>query len=131
MREIMLALRLLFLSSSSKTGLTQKTLFCPITPGTALKQEYLVRMVTSADSITVKVLFFARARELTNQKEIVLTIPPQTAHTTFTSTILPKFPALEPLASHCVLAVNQAYLEQDQLLRDGDELAVIPPISGG
>lgn len=29
------------------------------------------------------------------------------------------------------LAVNQEYVPGDHLLRDGDEVAVIPPVSGG
>lgn len=32
---------------------------------------------------------------------------------------------------HIMLAVNRAYVEQDHVLSDGDELALIPPVSGG
>ena len=37
------------------------------------------------------------------------------------------------LAGKCVLALNQEYLEKNATtaLKEGDEIAIIPPISGG
>lgn len=92
-------------------------------------------MVTSEPAtISVRVLFFARARELTNEKSLALTVPVGTTPLdAFSKIILQKFPALDTLAEHVVLALNQTYLSEgsNTALRDGDELAVIPPISGG
>lgn len=44
-----------------------------------------------------------------------------------------QYPALEGLGGRFVFSLNQEYLEQgaDVPLKEGDELAVIPPISGG
>ena len=41
-----------------------------------------------------------------------------------------KFPGL-PEAERIVVAVNNEYQEHDFVLRDGDEVALIPPVSGG
>ena len=43
------------------------------------------------------------------------------------------FQSLVTLAGKCVLALNQEYLEKNAAtaLKDGDEIAIIPPISGG
>ncbi len=35
------------------------------------------------------------------------------------------------LCARVALAVNAEYVEADQMLHDGDELALIPPVSGG
>ncbi|BDG62069.1 molybdenum cofactor biosynthesis protein MoaE [Caldinitratiruptor microaerophilus] len=42
-----------------------------------------------------------------------------------------QFPSLGPLAPTLALAVNREYVEPDHRLQDGDELALIPPVSGG
>jgi len=39
-------------------------------------------------------------------------------------------PALGKLPP-CALAVNRSYAERDTPLADGDELALLPPVSGG
>lgn len=41
------------------------------------------------------------------------------------------FPALKEPIRHMRVAVNHEFVEPDRPLRDGDELALIPPVSGG
>jgi len=41
------------------------------------------------------------------------------------------YPAFGPTAEKALLAVNQEYVGAEYRLRDGDELALIPPVSGG
>ena len=40
------------------------------------------------------------------------------------------FPSLSEIINHS-LALNQSYIHEDILLKDGDEIALIPPVSGG
>ena len=42
-----------------------------------------------------------------------------------------EFPALAAMKSSLKFAVNQEFVEMNQRLSDGDEMAVIPPVSGG
>ena len=42
-----------------------------------------------------------------------------------------QFPRLAPPEVQIVVAVNQEYAEPDTLLREGDEICLIPPVSGG
>lgn len=83
--------------------------------------------------MSITVVFFAKARELAAVSSITLSIPSSTTpHNALHNSILPRFPALRPLIDHIILAVNQSYVsESTAYLKDGDELALIPPISGG
>ena len=42
-----------------------------------------------------------------------------------------KFPELTSFLPRIAFAVNQSYAKRDVVLNDGDELALIPPVSGG
>jgi molybdopterin converting factor subunit 1 len=42
-----------------------------------------------------------------------------------------RFPAAARLIERSRFAVNQQFAQPDTKLRDGDEVAVIPPVSGG
>ena len=47
------------------------------------------------------------------------------------SSIGKSHPAIESLLSRVSYAVNQEFVGADVVLHDGDELALIPPVSGG
>lgn len=86
--------------------------------------------------VSVRILFFAQAREQTKQSEGNIYLPQGTykAREILTS-ILDTFPELRPLANCVILAKNQNYLDfssdEDIELKANDEIAVIPPISSG
>ena len=42
-----------------------------------------------------------------------------------------RYPGLTSEPSKLVVAVNQEYRNHDHTLHDGDEVALIPPVSGG
>lgn len=81
----------------------------------------------------VRVLFFARSRELAGTNEATLSMQPGSTTTALMPLLLQQFPQLAELGSTFVLSLNQEYLApgEEQPLRAGDEVAVIPPISGG
>ena len=93
--------------------------------------------VAAADAATavmgVTVLFFARGRELAGQSEISvqLTDAPDTAR--LWAHLLKLQPGLSEIMKTSVLSLNQEYLvpTQNVNLKEGDEVAVIPPVSGG
>ena len=45
--------------------------------------------------------------------------------------IADRFPALKDFEPRVAYAVNREYANRETVLRDGDELALIPPVSGG
>ena len=42
-----------------------------------------------------------------------------------------RLPSIRALLPRVAFAVNRAYVKPDEKLSDGDELALIPPVSGG
>jgi molybdopterin synthase catalytic subunit/molybdopterin synthase sulfur carrier subunit len=45
--------------------------------------------------------------------------------------ILSRHPALEPLKNSCRLARNASHASENEIFQPGDEVAVLPPVSGG
>lgn len=94
-------------------------------------------MVEAADGgIRIKVLFFAAARELAGTGDTSIVLPPPPASQTtaeLRSCIATEFPNTAQVVGDITLAVNQEYLPHGEEieLHDGDEVALIPPISGG
>jgi len=81
--------------------------------------------------ITVHVLFFGAARDAVGREEIELALAsPSTAAQAFEQ-LLSAHPTLRRFGKSLLLAVNQEYAEPDREVRDGDEFAVFPPVSGG
>jgi molybdopterin synthase catalytic subunit len=83
--------------------------------------------------IYVKVLYFAAAREARGVREERVTLPPGSTTEELVKALELACPALKPVLRTSVLAINEVYLEgtAPQALKSGDEVAVIPPISGG
>ena len=83
--------------------------------------------------VTVTLLLFAKARELVGKSSVSTSIPTRLTYQELVSRLESELPILERLNRTFVLSLNEDYLEQEQeiVLTSGDEIAVIPPISGG
>ncbi len=73
---------------------------------------------------------FGPAREITGQRQLELDVPGVTTAGALRSYLLNTWPDFRSLDVVRV-AVNQAYAEDDLTINEGDELAIIPPVSGG
>jgi molybdopterin synthase sulfur carrier subunit len=80
-----------------------------------------------ADSIKVKVLFFAALREEVgcSERQICLLQPATIKHVW--EIAVPD----HPLPEHVLVARNQEYSNLDQVVTSGDEIAFFPPVTGG
>ncbi|MEA3313659.1 MAG: MoaD/ThiS family protein [Caldisericota bacterium] len=78
----------------------------------------------------VKILFFAEAKKIVGEGEIDLSFNGKTV-LDIKRDLLEKYPSLETSFNSVVFAVNEKYTAEDTVLKDGDVLAVIPPVGGG
>jgi MoaE-MoaD fusion protein len=84
------------------------------------------------ERIRVRVLFFGAARDAAGAGEVELQIhAPATAASAFEE-ITTSYPQLRRFGRSLLFAINQEYArDPDRQVREGDELAVFPPVSGG
>ncbi|MEP6719051.1 MAG: molybdopterin converting factor subunit 1 [bacterium] len=80
--------------------------------------------------VNVTVLFFGAARDLVGQSEIKLLLQAANAATALEE-LLERFPELRRFGRSLLFAVNQEYAQPHRIIKEGDELAVFPPVSGG
>lgn len=80
----------------------------------------------------VTVLFFGAAKEIVGAEAIEFDLPPQISAAAAFREILQTYSALsEKFGKSLLFAVNQAYASGDEIIQNGDELAIFPPVSGG
>lgn len=74
----------------------------------------------------ITVLALARYRELLGFSQLSVPLPdPPTMNTLLGDARFSALPA------EGLIALNQAFTARDTTLRDGDEVALMPPVSGG
>lgn len=83
------------------------------------------------DQVRIRVLFFGAARDVVDSNPLDLSLDhPATVASAFQS-LVNRFSQLERFGRSLLFAVNQEYATPDTLLKEDDELAVFPPVSGG
>lgn len=80
----------------------------------------------------VQILFFGAAAETIGKREIEFSLPENTNADKVRAQILEAFPKLrENFKDSLLFAVNQEYAKGDEIINDGDELAIFTAVSGG
>lgn len=83
--------------------------------------------------VRVKLLFFAKSRELAGISECQVDLPSEIHYTKLIELLNTTY-NLQSLKNTFLIAINSDYCDESESvvnLREGDELAIIPPISGG
>ena len=83
------------------------------------------------EHVTVRVLFFGAAREITGRDEVSFNLSAPATSLSALEEILTSYPQLRPFGASLLLAVNQDYARGEVPVHSGDELAIFPPVSGG
>lgn len=81
--------------------------------------------------MTVRVLLFARARELANRDAVTVELPAASTVAELRSRLAVQVPTLAALLARSAIAVNREFADDSTALRENDEIALIPPVSGG
>ena len=81
--------------------------------------------------LKVRLLFFAVLREISGRSEEVVELPEGSRAGDVWQRLRDEHAALRDYIQPPMIAVNESYVRVDELLRDGDELAFIPPVAGG
>lgn len=81
--------------------------------------------------MTITVRLFAIARDAAGTDSLTLCLPAGATTADVASMLAERHHPLARVLPSCVFAVNQQYAPPTTALRDGDEVAVIPPVSGG
>jgi len=79
--------------------------------------------------VTVKL--FAVLRERAGLAELPLDLPDGHNVAGASKQLAQRLPAIRDLLPRVAFAVNCEYVPTSTVLNDGDELAIIPPVSGG
>jgi molybdopterin converting factor subunit 1 len=81
--------------------------------------------------MTTTVLLFASVAEMAGTRRLAVDLRDGARVLDLEHELVSRYPKLEGLADRIVYALNEEYVDRDQLIRPGDTVAVIPPVSGG
>ena len=79
----------------------------------------------------VTVRLFARLRDIAGAAELAREIAPSATIGSVWHELVDDFPELAPYERSISTAVNADYARMDHAVGEGDEVAFLPPVSGG
>lgn len=82
-------------------------------------------------SLRVRVRLFAMQREIAGARQVEVDLPPGASIEDAWAALVERFPRLAPGRAAVRFARNGQYTPAETTLADGDEVAMIPPVSGG
>jgi len=81
--------------------------------------------------VKIRVRLFAAVKDIVGQREVILDLPAGTTAAGMLDRFAGDYPRLRGLTPSLLFAVNREYVEGTRILAEGDEVALIPPVSGG
>lgn len=78
-----------------------------------------------------KILLFAGLAERIGEREITLELTSDVTVRELLRLVAQSYPQVAALLDSCFVSVNQEYATPDQPIKPGDEIALLPPVSGG
>lgn len=78
----------------------------------------------------IKLLFFGIARDLIGVSSLEVVLPTNCTVTSFKELLKKQHPELNQMSVYAI-AINESYATDETVIKNGDIIAVIPPVSGG
>ena len=79
----------------------------------------------------IRVLFFGLLKDFADPSTDLVDMPEGSTIESLFAHYVSRYPKLEGLADSIALARNQQFAQPGEMLEDGDEIAFLPPVSGG
>ena len=79
----------------------------------------------------IKVKLFAAFRDIVGTKEEDIELPQGTTVHALLEQYISRFPQMAKFRDHIILSVNKEYGAPSRVLKEGDEVSFLPPVSGG
>jgi molybdopterin converting factor small subunit len=79
----------------------------------------------------IRVQFFSYFKDLAGSGAVAEQLPEGATVSVLMARVHARFPKLAPLDKSTLVAVGVEYAPRDQILRDGDEVSLFPPVQGG
>ncbi len=81
--------------------------------------------------MNVHVSFYSYFKDLTGAERVAETLPEGSTLEELYQRLIARFPRLTDLRKSTLIAVGVEYQGHDYVLREGDEVALFPPVQGG
>jgi molybdopterin converting factor subunit 1 len=81
--------------------------------------------------MTVTVLFFAHYQDVVGEREQRVTLSDPANVSDLADVLIRQYPDLTGMLSYARVAVNADHADPNTILHDDDEVALMPPMSGG
>ena len=79
----------------------------------------------------IHVLFFAGLADAAGVRDAYVDVPDGEPVGELPARLVERYPSLRARCANVAYAVNAEYVTAEQPLSEGDEVALIPPVSGG
>lgn len=79
----------------------------------------------------VKVKFFSLHREVVGKNEIEIEVKKGVTADELLKKLIKDYPKLEELKDYTIFSLNHNYANGSEVVKDGDEIALFPPVGGG
>jgi sulfur-carrier protein len=87
--------------------------------------------MTDRQPVTVKIELFAIYQETLGQEEISYQFPPNTPVQAVLDRLIAERPQLAQWRDVTRFGINLEFVAPETIVQDGDEIVLIPPVSGG
>ena len=79
----------------------------------------------------VKLLFFASLKDIAGRRELEMELDDASTLQQVTEKLASLYPEIGLMQNSVRIAINQEFADENSSLNNGDEIAFLPPMSGG